>query len=146
LMINYSNPTSKNCIFVLMTDRNIDIEKVISYWVDSSDKDFKTMVTESAVNIARKYLSSLSEDMDIKRAYLFGSYAKGTQKEESDIDIAVVVGHMNDFFELQMELFRRRRRIDLRIEPHPFEEADFSENNPVAAEIMNSGIEILNVA
>jgi hypothetical protein len=42
-MINYSNPTSKNCIFVLMTDRNIDIEKVISYWVDSSDKDFKTM-------------------------------------------------------------------------------------------------------
>lgn len=43
LMINYSNPTSKNCIFVLMTDRNIDIEKVISYWVDSSDKDFKTM-------------------------------------------------------------------------------------------------------
>ena len=45
-----------------------------------------------------------------------------------------------------MELFRRRRKIDLRIEPHPFDEEDFSENNPVAVEIMNSGIEILNDA
>jgi predicted nucleotidyltransferase len=103
------------------------------------------MVTESAVIIAKKYLSSLPEDLDIKRAYLFGSYAKGTQREESDIDIAVVLGHMDDFFEMQMELFRRRRKIDLRIEPHPFVEEDFSDNNPVAVEIMNSGIEILNV-
>jgi hypothetical protein len=45
-----------------------------------------------------------------------------------------------------MELFRRRRGIDLRIEPHPFDEDDFSDNNPVAAEIMNTGIEVLNVA
>ena len=53
---------------------------------------------------------------------------------------------MDNFFEMQMELFRRRRKIDLRIEPHPFDADDFSENNPVAAEIMNTGIEILNVA
>jgi predicted nucleotidyltransferase len=104
------------------------------------------MVTESAVNIAKKYLSSLPAELDVKKAYIFGSYAKGTQREESDIDIAVVFGHMDDFFEMQMELFRRRRKIDLRIEPHPFDADDFSENNPVAAEIMNTGIEILNVA
>ena len=79
-------------------------------------------------------------------AYIFGSYAKGTQKENSDIDIAVVLGHMEDFFEVQMELFRRRRRIDLRIEPYPFDAADFSENNPVAAERLNTSIEVLNVA
>lgn len=104
------------------------------------------MVTESAVNIARKYLSSLPPELGVERAYIFGSYAKGTQREESDIDIAVVFAHMDDFFEMQMELFRRRREIDLRIEPHPFDADDFSENNPVAVEIMNTGIEILNVA
>lgn len=70
------------------------------------------MVTESAINIAKEYLSSLPPD----------------------------------FFEMQMELFRRRRKIDLRIEPHPFDEDDFSEDNPVAVEIMNTGIEILNDA
>lgn len=104
------------------------------------------MVTESAVNIAKKYLSSLPAELDVRKAYIFGSYAKGTQRKESDIDIAVVFGHMDDFFEMQMELFRRRRNIDLRIEPHPFDMDDFSENNPIAAEIMNTGIEILNVA
>ncbi len=104
------------------------------------------MVTESAVNIAKKYLSSLPAELDIKRAYIFGSYAKGTQREESDIDIAIVFGQLDDFFKMQMELFRRRRKIDLRIEPHPFDEEDFSQNNPVAVEIMNTGIEIISVA
>jgi predicted nucleotidyltransferase len=67
-------------------------------------------------------------------------------REDSDIDIAVILGHMDDIFEMQMELFRWRRRIDLRIKPHPFDEDDFSDFNLVAAEIMNTGIEILNVA
>ena len=83
------------------------------------------MVTESALNIAKEYLSSLPPELDVRRAYIFGSYAKGTQREESDIDIAVVFGHMDNFFEMQMELFRRRRKIDLRIEPHPFDVDDF---------------------
>lgn len=103
------------------------------------------MVTESALNIAKEYISSLPPELNVKRAFIFGSYAKGTQREESDIDIAVIFGHMDNFFEMQMELFRRRRKIDLRIEPHPFDVDDFSENNPVAAEIMKTGIEILKV-
>ena len=53
---------------------------------------------------------------------------------------------MDDFFEMQMELFRRRMRTDLRIEPHPLAENDYLDNNPVAAEISNTGFEILNVA
>ena len=104
------------------------------------------MVIESAVNIAKKYLMNLPPELDVRKAYIFGSFAKGTQREDSDIDIAVVLGRMDNFFEVQMELFRRRRKIDLRIEPHPFDENDFSHNNPVAAEIMNTGIEVLNVA
>lgn len=104
------------------------------------------MVIETAINTAKKYLNSLPAELNVKQAYLFGSYAKGTQKEHSDIDIAVVLGNMEDFFEVQMELFRRRRKIDLRIEPHPFDENNFSEIDPLAAEILRSGIEILNTA
>ncbi len=104
------------------------------------------MVTESAINTARKYLKSLPLELDVRRAYIFGSHARGTQKEDSDIDIAVVLGKMDDFFEVQMELFRRRRKIDLRIEPHPFDASDFTENDPMAAEILSTGIEVLNVA
>jgi predicted nucleotidyltransferase len=35
------------------------------------------MVTESAVNIAKEYQWSLPPELDVKRAYIFGSYAKG---------------------------------------------------------------------
>ena len=104
------------------------------------------MVTEAAIKSAKKYISYLPPELNVRQAYIFGSYAKGTQRDESDIDIAVIVAHMEDFFEVQMELFRKRREIDLRIEPHPFDLNDFTENNPVAAEIIRTGIEILNVA
>jgi hypothetical protein len=42
-----------------------------------------------------------------------------------------------------MKLLRLRRKIDLRIEPHPIKDADFSSLNPFAIEIMQSGIELL---
>ncbi len=38
---------------------------------------------------------------------------------------------------------RLRREVDKRIEPHPFLTSDFTENNPIAREIMETGIRIL---
>ncbi len=37
---------------------------------------------------------------------------------------------------------RLRRKIDLRIEPHPIKEQDFNSMNPFAYEIAKTGIEI----
>lgn len=64
------------------------------------------------------------------------------EREDSDIDIAVVFTHMTDFFSIQMQLMRLRRKIDIRIEPHPISEADFIQMTPFAYEIKTSGIEI----
>jgi hypothetical protein len=36
-----------------------------------------------------------------------------------------------------------RRKIDLRIEPHPIKEQDFNSLNPFAYEIEKTGIEII---
>ncbi len=49
---------------------------------------------------------------------------------------------MTDFFATQMKLMRIRRKVDLRIEPHPIKEDDFTGMNPFANEIRKSGIEI----
>ncbi len=100
------------------------------------------MVTETTINIAEKYISNLPREMDVRKAYLFGSYARSRHSDESDIDVAVILGTMKDFFETQMQLLRIRRKIDLRIEPHPIRESDFSSLNPFANEIMQSGIEL----
>lgn len=36
-----------------------------------------------------------------------------------------------------------RREVDTRIEPHPFLTSDFTENSPIAREIMETGIRTL---
>ncbi|MCK4920486.1 MAG: nucleotidyltransferase domain-containing protein [Bacteroidales bacterium] len=101
------------------------------------------MVKGTVINIAKRYIKELPNEIDVKKAYLFGSHAKGRHSEESDIDIAIIIGTQKDIFEVQMQLLRLRREIDLRIEPHPIREEDFSTLNPFADEIMQSGFELV---
>jgi len=100
------------------------------------------MVNQSIIETAKRYVQQIPNSMDLKKAYLFGSYAKGIEREDSDIDIAIVVGKMDDFFSIQMQLMRIRRNIDLRIEPHPISDKDFNVQNPFAYEIQQTGIEL----
>ena len=108
--------------------------------MDTDYRYSKGMVKKTAVNIARKYISYIPKEMTVKTAYLFGSYAKGNQSDDSDIDVAVIIDNTDDIFDIQMQLLRLRRKVDLRIEPHPIKEQDFSSQHPLADEIMQSGI------
>ncbi|PIY02824.1 MAG: nucleotidyltransferase, partial [Bacteroidetes bacterium CG_4_10_14_3_um_filter_31_20] len=72
---------------------------------------------------------------------LFGSYAKGTQHKDSDIDIAVVLLNVTDIIDLQIQLMFLRRNFSVDIEPHPINEEDFTISNPLAYEIMKTGFE-----
>jgi len=101
------------------------------------------MANQSIIDTAKLYIQKIPDSMELKKAYLFGSYAKGNEHKDSDIDIAVVIGKMDDFFSIQMELMRLRRTIDLRIEPHPIWEGDFNMQNPFAFEVHNTGIELV---
>ena len=100
------------------------------------------MVDKKIIELAKTYIKLIPNNMDLKGAYLFGSYVNGNEREESDIDIALVIGKMNNFFDTQRMLMKLRRKIDLRIEPHPIGESDFTEKNPFAFEIKKNGIEL----
>lgn len=90
-----------------------------------------------------KYVRFLKETFSgLKKAYVFGSYAKGSAGADSDIDIAVVFDNVANSFDLQVELMKMRRRYDARIEPHVFRTADFDGSNPLAGEILSTGVEI----
>lgn len=95
-----------------------------------------------AIGIAKRYIDLLKNKFDIEGAMLFGSYAKGTNREDSDIDVAIILRKVNDIIDTQIELMKLRRKIDLRIEPHPFSHQDFTRTNPVVDEIMKFGINI----
>ncbi len=87
------------------------------------------MVNKSIINTALEYISRIPAELEIRKAFLFGSFAKGLENENSDIDIAIVVGNMTNFFSTQMQLMKVRRNLDLRIEPHPISISDFTEKN-----------------
>ena len=94
------------------------------------------------VNIAQIYANAVKSKYEFIKVILFGSYAKGNFNVDSDIDIAVVFKDYNNLIDMQLELMRLRRKIDSRIEPHPFRERDFDISNPLVHEIVKYGKEI----
>ena len=99
---------------------------------------------EDIISIAKKYLELVKASdfpMQIEKAYLFGSHAKGYPQKDSDIDIALVVNkRIGGYEEAVVSIWRLRKNVDFRIEPHiivPDEDcADF------LPEIQRTGIEI----
>ncbi len=64
------------------------------------------------------YRKLVAMHFDIEMLILFGSHAKGTARNDSDIDVAVVVNKVTgDFKEYVPLLWKLRRQIDSRIEP-----------------------------
>ena len=99
-----------------------------------------TMAHPAIIKTAQDFINQIPKDWGLKKSYLFGSYAHGNLNKDSDIDIAIVLENQNDFFTNQQLLMKLRRNIDLRIEPHPFSEKDFTSDNPFAHEILKTGI------
>jgi predicted nucleotidyltransferase len=76
------------------------------------------MDQREAISIVKKYQLLLKNHFPVEEVYLFGSYAKGTNKPESDIDVAIIVNDLSgDFFSTNPLLWKLRRQIDDRIEP-----------------------------
>ena len=100
------------------------------------------MDKRDALDIALKYAYAVKSKYDFVKIILFGSYAKGNFNADSDIDIAVILKDYNNLIETQLDLMRLRRKIDSRIEPHPFREKDFDITNPIVNEIVKYGHDI----
>ena len=100
------------------------------------------MTQEEAIKKAKAYARVLEKHFDLEKVYLFGSYAKDEPREDSDIDVAVVVKHVEgDFFSVNPLLWKLRRQIDDRIEPILIEK-DHDEAG-FLGDIQNNGIEII---
>jgi predicted nucleotidyltransferase len=97
-----------------------------------------------AIRIAQRYIMNIRKKYVIEKAYLYGSFAKGTHHSNSDIDLALVFPSISDIIDIQIDLMQMRGNDDLILEPHPFRKKDFNLNHPVVAEILKNGIEITN--
>lgn len=95
-------------------------------------------------DIVKEYAELVRKELNVSSIYLYGSYVKGTYSEDSDIDIAVVgENFVGDPIEDTLKLMKIRRKVDNRIEPHPFRNCDFDLSNPYVEEIVRTGIRII---
>lgn len=91
----------------------------------------------------QKYIEKISQYYKIEAIILFGSYAKGTENEDSDIDIAIISSDFDDIIEDGAKLIGLTWKIDTRIEPHPITTEDYEKvSNPFVKEVMNTGIKV----
>lgn len=94
-----------------------------------------------ALKISRNYLERLRKsDIEFSEAWLFGSYAKGNQHENSDIDIAIVLKNNSiHTFETEVKLMVIRKGDETLIEPHAFTKEEFDYNVPIVNQIIRYG-------
>ena len=104
------------------------------------------MVDQRIKKIVIKFIKLLEDSgIPVNKALLFGSYASGTQRKDSDIDIAIVSGKFgHSRLKEGQFLFKKARLVDSRIEPIPVSVDDYrnNENSPILYEIKRSGIEV----
>jgi predicted nucleotidyltransferase len=101
---------------------------------------------EAITQLCRQYADDVRRTMPVGKVVLFGSYAKGTADDQSDIDICFFLDSYGgkkrmDIMVDLFELMHRYKRVPF--EPIAFETSELDNDNPFVKEILRTGREIL---
>jgi uncharacterized protein len=106
------------------------------------DIESTTQIDQSII----RYLKAVNEKFALEKAYLFGSYARGTANEDSDIDIALVSPSFSgDSFADNVEVRVLTWGINTKIEAVAFRPEEFNEDNLLVSEILTNGKQLMKV-
>ena len=103
-------------------------------------------ITQKIEKIAREYVDDVKKHIIVNKAFLYGSYARGTYNSGSDLDIAIFSETFTNkkFVDVTMFLLSLTRKYkQICIEPVGFSNLDLIDDNPFVKEIINTGKEIL---
>ena len=101
--------------------------------------------TQEINNIINDYISDIQKYIKVDKAILYGSYAKGTNHEYSDLDIAIFSdGFANQSFVESVTFLCSiaRKYKEMCIEPVAFTLSDLQDGNPFVNDIVATGREI----
>ena len=104
----------------------------------------KSIENKLIMDIIQEYVEKICANYKVEAIILFGSYAKGTNHEDSDIDIAIITDDfVNHIIDEVLDLMRLRRKIVTRIEPHLIRIEDYKKaETPFIQEVIDTGIKV----
>ena len=103
------------------------------------------LTRNDVINTVKNYAQEINEaGVNLRKVILFGSFAKGTQHEWSDIDVALVADDFTGVGFLDRQRFSNIgiKNPYIGIEPLTFPTDYFLESDPFIEEIKKTGIEI----
>lgn len=97
-------------------------------------------------HIVHQYVADVKRVMPVDRAVLYGSYAKGTATEYSDVDICFFLRDLNGKRKVDIVtdlLGIAGKYRDICIEPRAFPTSEIENDNPFVREVLRTGREIV---
>lgn len=99
------------------------------------------MDQKEVIKLLKEYKALISSHFNLDKMYLYGSYATHLASEDSDIDVAIILEEFDDnYFNVVPRIWKLRKEIDPRIEPHVFERG--KDRSGMLLEIQETGIPI----
>jgi predicted nucleotidyltransferase len=96
-----------------------------------------------------KFYEAVKTRYTVKKIFVFGSYANGNPRTDSDVDIGVVLDiPFKNKIDINAELWMIAGRIDSKIEPFCIGWSEYKNHAPasILAEIVRQGIDIVEAA
>jgi predicted nucleotidyltransferase len=101
------------------------------------------MDKNDAVRISKNYINKIRQSgIPVLECWLFGSYAKGSQHRDSDIDLAIILPDNKMSFDMDVRLMALRKNEETVIETHTYSSTDFLINTPVIEQIKRYGFRV----
>ncbi len=106
------------------------------------------MSKDEVIQMAKKFLDQVRGKYDVRDAYLFGSFAKGTPADYSDVDLAIILGGPpgleQSLFDESFMIFHEAQEFNSRLEVVCFPQEEFDQDGgALARQIKKEGIKLL---
>lgn len=98
---------------------------------------------ESAIIYALEFINKLRQKgLHIRSVFLFGSFANGSERPSSDIDLAIVADEFTGFGWLDLGMMEEELIDYLDIHPKTYKTSYFQDGDPFIEEVIKSGIKL----
>lgn len=84
---------------------------------------------DEVITLAKDFLERIRQKYDVRQAYLFGSFAKDMAKDYSDVDLAIVLGSLDQPerapYGEDFKIFHEAQKFNSRLEVVCFVQEEF---------------------